>query len=605
MTRQIIQIMTLLTVLLGSISVARAADVNAWLDRTRIAEGETVQLTLEAHGQVSGQPDTTPLEQDFEVLGLSTGSRVNIINGRTDARTTWTLSLSPKHGGTLTIPALRVGGSRSKALQLEVSAAPVTAPGDNADILIETELSDKQPYVQGQVLYSVRLLYTKPFKSGQLSEPKPENSLVRKLGDDREFATTRNGWRYQVIERRYALFPQASGALELDAPVFDGEVPDTSRRRASPFKRFFGNDPFFGQDPFEDLMTPTRRVRVRGKPAELDVRPRPAAAQGAHWLPAQQLVLNGTWQPDAAEVKAGEPVTLVLDMEARGLTGGQLPDPAPATVKGFDVYPDQAQRRTDTDDSGVTGHLQQKIAFIPQRGGTLTLPAIELHWWDTATDRERVATLPERVVQVQPGTSRLQQAPVAPVAAAGGAMSAQPVPPGSNPAISMADVPLPAPSPAREWASGPWFLVSVVLAGGWLLTLLTWWWRTRGVRSTGIQPSPDTRPQAARSARKQFLAACKTADSVGARRALLDWAALHWPDDPPRGLDKLALRIDNAEVHAALAELDRAIYKEGSTWDGTQLARCLQQLPDPDTDAGKNQTALAPLYPDSKQHSYG
>lgn len=595
-------IVPLLVAIVCAVDVVWAAEVNAWLDRTRIGEGETVQLTLEAQGQASGRPDTAPLEQDFEVLGMSTGSRVNIINGRTDARTTWTLTLSPKRGGTLTIPALRIGDSRSAALSLEVSAAPAPAPGSGADILVETEVAPRAPYVQAEVLYTVRLLHAVPISGGQLSEPDPGNTLVQRLGDDREYATTRNGRRYQVIERRYALFPQTSGTLELAAPVFDGEMPDASRRRTSPFKRFFGNDLFSGRDPFEDLMTPTRRVRVRGEPAELEVRPRPHAAHGAHWLPAEQLVLNGAWQPDAKDVQVGEPVTLVLDIQAQGLTGGQLPSLAPESVDGFNVYPDQAQRQTDSGDAGVTGHLQQKIAFLPERAGALTLPAIEVRWWDTRANRERVATLPGRVLQVSPAAGQAAQE-------TGARITSQPaaddvVPGRPVPAVSMPEPsPVTAQSP-RTSMPGPWPWISAVLATGWLLTLVFWWWRARGARHSGPgTPSTAVQPAAANAARKEFLAACKAGDAITARRTLLAWAAAHWPDDPPRGLEALAQRLPDRAAREALADLNCVLYKDVGPWNGTRLAQSLQQLPKQDSRAGNSKAVLAPLYPESTHES--
>ncbi|MDH3527734.1 MAG: BatD family protein [Gammaproteobacteria bacterium] len=591
-----VRIVSLLVAILCAVDVAWAADVNAWLDRTRISAGETAQLTLEAEGQVSGRPDTAPLETDFEVLGMSTGSRVNIVNGRTDARTTWTLTLSPKRSGRLTIPALRIGGSRSTALTLEVSDVPAPAPDSGADILIETELAPREPYVQAQLLYTVRLLSAVPISGGQLSDPKPENTLVQRLGEDREYALMRNGRRYQVIERRYALFPQTSGPLELAAPVFDGEIPDSSRRRTSPFKRFFGNDPFFGSDPFDDLMTPTRRVRVRGEPAELDIRPRPDAAQGAHWLPAERLLLNGAWQPDTEAIQVGEPVTLVLEIEARGLTGGQLPNPLPANVDGFNVYPDQAQRQTDSGDSGVTGHLQQKIAFIPERSGELALPAIEVHWWDTQANQERIASLPGRMLHVTPAAGQATQDTSARV-------TMQPAGDDNVSDHAVADISMPEPSQAllkspRTSSPGPWPWISAALAIGWLVTLVFWWVRSRGIRhAVPGEKSTASKAMEANVARKQFLAACQANDATTARRMLLAWAAAHWPTDPPQGLEALAQRLHDPVAGEALAELNRALYKEDGTWNGVSLSKCLQQLPQQDSGKPTARDVLAPLYP--------
>jgi hypothetical protein len=598
-----LRIVSLLGAIVCVVNLAWAADVNAWLDRARISAGETVQLKLEAEGQVSGRPDTAPLETDFEVLGMSTGSRVNIVNGRTDARTTWTLTLSPKRSGRLTIPALRIGGSRSTALTLEVSDAPAPAPDSGADILIETELAPHEPYVQAQLLYTVRLLHAVSISGGQLSDPKPENTLVQRLGEDREYALMRNGRRYQVIERRYALFPQTSGPLELAAPVFDGEIPDASRRRASPFKRFFGNDPFFGRDPFDDLMTPTRRVRVRGEPAELDVRPRPDAAQGAHWLPAELLLLNGAWQPDTETIQVGEPVTLVLEIEAQGLTGGQLPNPLPASVDGFNVYPDQAQRQTDSGDSGVTGHLQQKIAFIPERSGELALPAIEVRWWDTQANRERVAVLPGRVFQVTPAAGQAARDTAARVASRPAGDDV--VPEQVVPNVTIAESSRQASESPQTTPPGPWPWISAALAIGWLVTLMFWWAKARGVRYRTPETRPLSKPVAADTARTQFHAACRSGDAITARRMLLAWAAAHWPGDPPRGLEALAQRLGEPAAQEALAGLNRALYKEDGTWNGASLSKCLQQLPKQDSGKTTARDVLAPLYPDLTYHPKG
>jgi hypothetical protein len=586
----------LAAVLVGTGERIYAGELEAWLDRTRMAEGETVRLTLEAQGQQGGRPDTSELEQDFEVLGLSTGSRLNIVNGQSDIRTSWTLTLSPRRSGTLTIPALRVGQLSSAPLTLEVTQTPVQSADSGADVLVESEIEPDNAYVQAQLLYTVRLLYAVPVTGGRLSEPEPGDTLVQRLGEDREYATTRNGRRYQVIERRYALFPQTSGALELPAPVFDGEVPDTSRRRSGAFKRFFGNDSLLGGDPFEDLMTPTRRVRVRGEPATVEVRPRPAAAGGDQWLPAAQVELKGDWQPAGGASRVGEPVTLTIDLRAQGLTGGQLPDVAPQSVEGFRVYPDRAQRETNPGAAGVAGHLSQKVAFIPERSGELALPDIEVHWWDTGADTQRVATIPGRVLDVAPAVpgNATTDAPVTvPPRENTSNASQQGVTPEAGGARPESAV-----QTARPEVPGYWQWISAALAAGWLLTVLIWWWRVRHAPVGRAQPDAKvSKAPAAASARKQFIAACRDADARAAQRALLAWASAHWHDDPPRGLEALSRRIDDPEARAAIAELNRALYSGSGQWNGARLAELLQQLPEPQGVVARSGPVLAPLYP--------
>ena len=57
----------LLLLLLPSLPVSAA--LKAWLDRDRVASGESVRLTLERDGRAGDQPDLTPLQQDFEEIG--------------------------------------------------------------------------------------------------------------------------------------------------------------------------------------------------------------------------------------------------------------------------------------------------------------------------------------------------------------------------------------------------------------------------------------------------------------------------------------------------------------------------------------------------------
>jgi hypothetical protein len=282
---------------------ALAAGLEAELDRTRIAEGDTLILSLTAPGDALGTPDLGPLAQDFDVLNQSQSSQMRIINGATSRSRQWQLVLAPKRSGRLTIPALSLGGARSQPLTLEVlPAAQAAKLGEARPVLVETEVDTKLPYVQGQVVYLVRILSRVPLRQASLTDPKAGDALVERLGADRSSTTQRDGQRYQVIERRYALFPQHSGPLTIEAPVLAAAIPDQGGRRPGARDRAFGRDPFadmdafFGKDPFADLgglLEQTRPVQVRGQDLTLTVRPQPDGTPSP-WLPADSLQLTET-----------------------------------------------------------------------------------------------------------------------------------------------------------------------------------------------------------------------------------------------------------------------------------------------------------------------
>ncbi|WP_295442526.1 BatD family protein, partial [uncultured Thiodictyon sp.] len=139
----------LLALLLLTLPLARAGGFSAELDRTRVGANETLTLHLSADGQSAGDPDLTPLSKDFEVLGQSRGSRMNIVNGAMSQTQEWTLELAPRRPGKLEIPPLSQGGRQSKALTVEVvSADQANAGGTPKPIFVDTQIEATKPYVQ-------------------------------------------------------------------------------------------------------------------------------------------------------------------------------------------------------------------------------------------------------------------------------------------------------------------------------------------------------------------------------------------------------------------------------------------------------------------------
>jgi hypothetical protein len=610
-----------LLALLLSLQVA-AAGLSGRLDRTRIAEGETVVLTLTAPGDAAGAPDPAPLTSDFDLLDQSQSTRMSIVNGHSSTTREWQWVLAPKRAGRLSIPSLRLGRSFSEPLALEVlPAAQAAKLGEARPVLLEVEAQPQQPYVQGQVVYSVRILSRVPLGRASLSEPQAGDAVIERLGEDKQYSTYRDGRQYQVIERRYAVFPQHSGKLEIAAPVLSAQIPEQGQRRGGLRERLFGHDPFanmqsfFGHDPFAEMggiFEQTRPVQVRGRRTDLEVRPQPAGT-ASPWLPAESLSLAENWSPDPPVFRIGEPVTRTLTVTAEGLTAAQLPDLRPGVPAGVKVYPDQAHGETRTQGDTLVAQKVLKIALVPSQSGELTLPEVRLHWWDTRTGKPQVAQLPARTVEVLPAAagvsapppvapSRSAQAagePSEPVAAAR-PVAAAPSPAGGDSRLSRLGEGLIRDSglPAGYW---PW--LAGVLALAWFASTLLWL-RARGAGPAAsaasalpARPAPD--PVKALAAVKRV---CEVGDARAARRALLAWAAARWPGGPPQGLEALAQRLDG-QAPGALRELDRVLYAgaEG-TWDGAsawqRLAPSLGRDPRRGARGGRD-SALPPLYPQS------
>jgi hypothetical protein len=571
----------LLSVLPPAVAVAAPA-LEASLDRARVAEGEAVALTLSAPGDAWGQPDLAPLAADFDVLDQSQSSRMSIINGQSSSMREWRFLLAPKRAGKLRIPPLQVGDRQSPALELEVLPASQAAQvGEALPVLVETEVDRSDPYVQAQVVYTVRVLYRVPLRQARLDDPSAAGAIIERLGDDRRSETYRDGQRYQVIERRYAIFPQQSGPLAIQPPVLGASIPESNGPRAGQRGRWPGiADEFerlLGRDPFADLgglLERTRPVRVRGPALTLDVRPRPAGA-ALPWLPAESLVLSETWSPEPSELRVGEPATRTIAITAQGLTAAQLPDLAPVVPHGVRSYPDKPRSESRAEDDDIVSMKVIKHALVPSREGTLTLPEVRLAWWDTKADRERVAVLPERVVQVRPaqaGSPAATSPSEEPAPAAAipqpetGGQGADPAAPSASPHATIAD------GAPEAGAAGYWPWLSLAFGLAWIATLLLWQREHRRLASSAPRPRPVQHDQTLSfdRARSEVQRACATGDPRAARQALLAWGKACWPSRPPQGLPDLSGRLTGPAAET-VAELDRHLYgacESSGGWDG-------------------------------------
>jgi len=531
--------------------------VQAFLDRERVRLGETVTLTIQVNGDTAGlQPELTPLFRDFDLLQASSGRQTTVVAGRPVPQTRWSLELEPLRAGEIQVPALRVGQYRTAPLSLRVGTSP--AATDSGDVFLEVELSPQTPYVQSQVSMVVRLYYGAPLLEGNLGAPAPASALVTALGEDHGYQVTRGERHYRVVERRYALFPERSGQWRIPPLRFQGRLAGLSQR---------GQLSYFTTDR-------GRRVSVESPARTLQVKPRPAHYQGAHWLPSSGLSLHERWSPGTDRVRVGEPITRTVWIRAEGLSGTHLPALSPEPVAQLRSYPAAPETEDQLTGRGVVGSLRQEVAYVPQQAGALRLPAVELHWWDTDSQQARVASLPTREITVLPA-----------------ALAPPPARPG---------IPRVAPTPASErvptsvrlppWLAdrdSPWFLVAMGLALGWLLTLLVW---RRARRSRCRCPSPALSPQ------RRLRAACRRGDAPAAAQLLMAWAASHWPHDPPTNLAALAARLDRGEPEIRI--LQRVLYAPHEhPWRGGTLWRVLKHGFRESHPPTPPEPRLAPLYP--------
>jgi hypothetical protein len=547
---------------------AMAADITASLDRTAITEGETVQLILTSHGSVDDDPNFSVLEKDFEIVGRSQQSSYQIINGKASSSKQWVLSLKPRHEGQLKIPSIPFGSDLSPSLRLDVKKAVYDQQAtSNQDFILQVNTDTKRSPVDAQIVVTIQLLYSRNFNNGDLSDLNIKGGgqvHTEQLGEPRRFQKTVNGKTYNVYEARYALFPKKTGTLTIEPVRFEAEV-------GSSYSGLF--DPMARQ--------PVQRVRLESQLKTVEILPMATGWKGGTWLPASSLSLNEEWS-DLSNPHAGEPITRTITLSASGLAASQLPKISGTVPAGLKAYPDQPVLENNADDQGITGVRREQVAYIPEHGGEIRFPAINLNWWNTRTGKEEVAELPARSIKVAGAAAPAVASTPAPAAEVG---QAGPKP--ATPEIPAAE--------SHPTGSSLWMWLSLAMGAGWLLTAVLLWRRRKVTSRAQGNRTPETAPSGVGHS-YDLHKACLDQDRHQFRQQLLSWARQQWPEASIRGLEDIG-RLAGPPLEDLLRQIDQHYAREATQeWPCEEIRAAIGEIQAKASKTG-NGESLTPLYP--------
>ncbi|WP_297792213.1 BatD family protein [uncultured Marinobacter sp.] len=540
-------------------------------DRTSLYEGEVLTLTVRGSMQIDinlgnlfdldisnlPSPDTSKLEDDFEIVGRNQRYSIRTVNSEMVGEITWTYQLAPKKTGKLTIPPLTFQNASSEPVQINVMAG--TSPDQeqaSRDSFIELSTDKDEVYVQEQLVLTIRLFFNGNLIRGELSEPEHPNAIIETLGKQREYSRYRNGVRFRVVERRYAIYPQKPGEFSLNTIVFEGRARTPE-----------------GQLKF---------LRDSEKLFDIPVKDVPASFSGDTWLPAGDLELSESGLPDSQSLSTGQNLTRTLALNAQGLPAEALPPFPEQAVPGIRTYPEQPERSASSDREGITSTLTQTTALVPVEPGNLLLPEIRIPWWDTKADEEQVAVIPARTLSVSPSPDLTTSSGQTTSAAEKDMDAAAQVETERN----------------TVQASTSWFwpMVSLILALGWLATVAAWWFSRKRQAQPTEQHTPDN------GEKELFRELCQAAEKGNPRTlALLPrWATRFFHGQHFDSVADVCRYAADESLNCELEALQSRLFgrhDHTADWDGSTLVAALKALRGKQA-RPKAQEGLPPLYPE-------
>ncbi len=525
---------TLLTVAAAAISApaavlaadqgASAERVEVTVDRNVAQQNQQINVRFTAGSAEASDPDWGPLKKDFHVGVEGKRSRKEVVNGVERAVREWMIRLRPKRAGKLKIPSLRFGALRSREVAIDVKPAKKSQEKRKGeDFFIEVDAQPNNPYVQAQVLFTLRVFMLYSLR-GSVSPPQGSNkALVEALGDARKYRTRRDGRSYEVYEGQYLIYPQASGDVKIQPISLDGQYVRGSRRV---------------------------RVKKKSRAVTLKVRQVPDSFPGKFWLPAQEFKIRENWSGDLSSWRAGEPLTRTLNLEARGLLAKQVPEIDLSEIGGFRVYTEQADFKNQRKGKTIIGQRQQAVVMIPAQAGTYTLPGIRVPWWNTRDDRLEFAELPAQEIAIGEAAFGMltMEEPLSTVVAGAVETDAS----GAGIAVQVRN---------------PWLWVSVALLVGWMTTSALAW------GGKGLYRRFKTARRRRLTINKLLVdleRAARSHDAAATKDLLMQWGRMTWPLDPPTSVKQIAARFGGL-VAQQVEQMEAVLYGRNAEWDGHLL----------------------------------
>ncbi len=469
-------------------STLLATPITVTVDRNPVSLNESFQVEFSTTKDPDENPDFKPLAAAFTVMDRNHSSKSSWVNGKGSNEIKWTFTLMATKVGNQVIPALQFGSETSPETAIEIIEPQAQPIKTDKPLFLEVEVDNPQPYLHAQVIFSLRFFYRVQIAEASLGEPEIEHAILEKLTKDKNYTTKIDGVAYSVTERKYALFPQQSGELEIPAMSLTAAV--------NPNNRYYGS------------MYGTKREVITSKAIKLQVLPLPVAIANNNHIVSPTVHLKQKWSTDLTELKIGEPITRTLTIMAQAVMGKQLPTlhAADVEISGFKTYPEKAKVHEQKSSAGIVGFREEKIAFIPTIAGSYELPEIKINWFNPHTKQAETSVIPATKLNVLanaiPATNT-----VAPLPLASNKVDATAT---SNKNLAL--------DPYKTWQR-----LTIFFASAWFFTLLFF---LTYKRKPVIESEPEIKPYT--NINKELKQACFNNDAQTAKTLLLLWGQEHY-----------------------------------------------------------------------------
>lgn len=377
MERLLTRLLFVLALCAGPAAFAQEITFDATVDRTNVATGEPIKLTLTLSNAPMNSAIVPPDMGGLVVVqGPFDQNSFSMINGRTSSSVQRTYYLQAVQPGDFTIGAAtaRVGGGTIQSKPIRIHVVKGESSGANNTQLNEAQKSDpnlfctinlsKSKAYVGEQLVATYTLYSRynSLQPGDYDLPKLDGFWAEEIdmGETtwEKVPQSINGLRYNVaVLKKQVLFPQHAGKLRI--------APMTLNYRVN--AGFFSNG------------TP---VRITSNAAEVNVQDLPGNK------PADFIGAVGELRMDvkAENTTLKENEAIDLSVKFSGRANLKLIDAPKLGFPGdFEAYDPKIVDRITVNGGGMNGSREFQFLVIPRHAGDYTVGPITYSYFDPAS----------------------------------------------------------------------------------------------------------------------------------------------------------------------------------------------------------------------------
>lgn len=508
---------------------SHALTVQASVSKNKVAKNEVFQLRIVADERVSSDAiDFSVLDNDFYLSRPSFGSSVSSMNGQRTVRSEWNISLASEKLGVVKIPAFEIDGKKTQPIAIQVVKASHQV--NTQDLIdLQVDIDNQTLYPNESAVLTLHLIVKsspRRMRNPRIFPPKVDDGLeLESMGNGKQYDTVIDGVSASVVEYKFRLTANKPGTYTLHGPSFSGSMIQ------------------------DDQVTGSTRlipVNIDAQDYTITVNGKPSNYHGA-WIPTPKLTLSQTWTDSNGNViedktpystHVGESISRQITLDIQGLEPERFPDIDIDYPDSIRVYKEKPQFETLDDN---TTRMTLKEVVIPQITGEISLPSVDLDWWNSNQREQQTAHLSALNLHVGAATS-LNAAPVAPSVA----------------------TPTPQVKTVTVTDPGYWPYLTALFAALWVITGI--WAFNAGRKRPMVKETSASQPLS--STWDRLLDACQQSDVIQIQRYCRMWLSEH-PD--------LASNLV-AEIEQQLTLMNQSRFSEsGMTWKSRDLVAMLKK----------------------------